>query len=294
MAERTETMARTIATPLLVLSVWGALAAGTVVVGCGGASGGTRGVGGATGTGGVTGGGLGGATAGVGGAVSGVGGATMALDCPGGLDPAAPLLVDFSPATWMNTQGKWNTVAHDLTGSRYSAPSGRANPDGGSMLSTMTGTVDITATNPSLETKGTILPGDYGFSLLSFDRCVNTAKYTGIQFTLGGTTVGCDFIFELQTFDQQGVTNRGGCPTGGSCYKFPQIKVSIPATPGTPTVVHFSDLAGTGVPDTAAAMKAQIVGLQWQLQSAAPPPDAGQAVCSGIDVTIDDVGFVAD
>lgn len=266
------------------------------LMGCGGSGGGVRAVGGATGSGGITG---GAGTSGLGGnpgtAGAGVGGMTAALDCSsaGSVDPAAPLLVDFSSATWMNTQGKWTTVAHDLTGSKYSAGSMLANPDGGSMMSLITNAIDTTAANPNFELKGNVIlaAGEYGFGLLSFDKCVNTTHYTGVQFTLGGTAGGCDFLFLLQTFDQQGVTNRGGCTTG--CYHFPQVKIPVSATP-TVVSVHFADLAGTGMPDTADGMKAQIVGLQWQFQPAAPVGDAGQIACDGIDVTIDDVSFTTD
>ena len=274
------------------LSVCAGLLAVVASIGCGGSGGGTRGVGGSTGMGGMTTNGLGGT---IGAAGAGVGGTTAALDCSsaGSVDPAAPLLVDFSSATWMNTQGKWSPVARDLTGSKYAAGSMLANPDGGSMTSRIAGTIDPTAANPNFELTGNVIlaAGEYGFGLLSFDKCVNTTKYTGVQFTVGGTAGGCDFLFLLQTFDQQGVSNRGGCTTG--CYHFPQLKVAVPAIP-TVVSVHFADLAGTGMPATADAMKSQIVGLQWQFQPAAPVGDAGQIACDGIDVTIDDVGFTTD
>ena len=278
------------------LSVCAGLLALVASIGCGGSGGGTRGVGGAVGSGGTTG---GGGSSGLGGNIgaagAGVGGMTSALDCSsaGSVDPAAPLLVDFSSATWMNAQGKWSPVARDLTGSKYSAGSMLANPDGSSMMSVITNNIDTTAANPNFELKGNVIlaAGEYGFGLLAFDKCVNTTKYTGVQFTLGGTAGGCDFLFLLQTFDQQGVTNRGGCTSG--CYHFPQVKIPVPATP-TVVSVHFADLVDTGTPATADAMKAQIVGLQWQFQPAAPVGDAGQIACDGIDVTIDDVGFTSD
>ena len=285
---------KVIATPLTVLALLGLLTAGGSVVGCGGASGGNRtGLGGA---GGVTAGlgGSGGTTAGLGGmtvtdAGAGLGGVTTALSCSPGVDPAAALLTDFQATTWSNGAGKWNTIAHDLTGSKYSNGGGMVQADGG-LATAITNNIDTTLLNPALELKGTVVAGDYGFGLLSFDACVNTTKYTGIQFTLGGTTGGCDLYLLLQTFDEQGVANKGGCTT--SCYQFPRKKLEV----GTaPVVVHFTDLENTGLPATAAAMKAQIVGLQWQFQSPAPAPDGGtQVSCTGIDLTIDDVQFVAD
>jgi hypothetical protein len=49
-------------------------------------------------------------------------------------------------------------------------------------------------------------------------------------------------------------------------------------------------LAGSGLPATAAAMRAEIVGLQFQLQS----PGALQPSCLGVNMTIDDLQFVAN
>ena len=284
MAKATATATST--SSMIILSGAALLLVAQIAVGCGGSGGGSRGVGGSTGSGGSV------VIPGIGGS-TGTGGMTVGLNCAtgSGVDPAAPLLVDFSSATWSSTLGKWNTLNRDLTGSKYSAGSGRANPDGGSMVSVITNAIDSTASNPNFELKGNVLSSaDFGFGLLSFDKCVNTTQYTGIQFTLGGTAAGCDFTFQIQTFDQQATSNRGGCTA--SCYHFPQKKIAVPATPTT-VAVHFSELAGTGMPDTADGIRAQIVGLQWQFQTAAGG-DAGQVSCDGIDVTIDDVGFTTD
>jgi hypothetical protein len=287
-SERTNNMAKPSAIPSMMLSACAALLAVAAVVGCGGASGGTRGTGGATGNGGSSG-GLGGRNGGVGGSVTaGVGGMSTALDCPGGVDPAAPLLVDFSPQTWMPGAGKWSPLARDLTGSKVSGGGNMTLPDGGPTTS-VANTIDATLVDPNFEIMGTVVAGDYGFGLLALDKCINTHTYTGVQFTIGGTTGGCDLYFLLQTFDQQGAAYRGGC-TSTSCYAFPRKKIDVTSTP-TPTTVYFTELENTGMPATADAMKAQIVGFQWQLQSP-PPADGGtQLTCTGIDLTIDNVGF---
>jgi hypothetical protein len=284
-------MAKANANSSMTLSACAGLLAVALLIGCGGASGGTRGTGGATGSGGTSG-GLGGQNGGLGGTIadagSGVGGNSAPLDCPGGVDPAAPLLVDFSPQTWMPGAGKWSPVARDLTGSRYSSGGGKV-ADGG-LTTAITNVIDTMLVDPNFEIKGTVVASDYGFGLLSFDKCVNTHTYTGVQFTVGGTTGGCDLYFLLQTFDQQGASNRGGC-TGTSCYAFPRKKIDLSGTAATPVTVYFSELANTGMPATADAMKTQIVGFQWQLQSP-PPADGGTQIdCTGIDLTFDNVGF---
>jgi hypothetical protein len=260
---------------------------GSAGVGVGGsASGGVTGMGGATGMGGVTG---AGGNLGSGGAVGAGGAVGGPLDCAGGVDPMDALVTDFSPATWRSTTGRWSTVAGDLTGTKTSGASPQPNPGGA--VSSLTNSVDTTAINPSLELSGMIQPGNYGFGVLNFDRCVNTAKYTGIQFTLSGTTAGCDLVFLLQTFEQQSVANRGGCGATTLCFRFPQKKISIGAQPA---VIRFTDLENSGLPAGAAAMKAEIVGLQWQFQSPTPVDGGAQPACFGIDLKIDDIQFVSN
>jgi hypothetical protein len=283
-------MAKVTAARLMVLSALGLVMAGTTSIGCGGASGGSRATGGATGAGGsvgsagTTGGGLGGAN-GTGGVVA-CAAINAPLDCPNGLNPAAPLISDWSPATWSNTMGKWHTAACDLTGSIF----GGAKPAllDAAAASTMTQAVTFAAPNPGFELKGTILSGEYGYGGMQFDRCVNTTTYTGIQFTLTGTTAGCDLFVYAQTYDQQAISNKGGC--AADCYNFPKKQITVDTAPIT---VHFGEFTG-GFPATGDLIKAQIVGLQWQLQSPAGADGGAQPACNDVDITIDDVKFVSD
>jgi hypothetical protein len=126
---------------------------------------------------------------------------------------------------------------------------------------------------------------------MSFDQCVNTSTFTGIQFTLGGTTGGCNLRFEVQSFSQQSVDNGGGCPKGASCYSFPSELLQ--STTG-PIVVKFADLAGTGQPAAAADLAKELGGLQWQFESPAPVGDAGQMGCTAISLTIANVSFASN
>ena len=198
-----------------------------------------------------------------------------ALDCTQGVSPANPLLTDFTEGTWNNTMGKWGCGFNGATYS-YAGPK-----------STMVAQVNTMAHN--LQLSGDVASGDYAGGGLSFGQCVNTTVYSGVEFTLGGTSAGCDVYFQVQSYDAQGVANGGGCPDKGvGCYIFPQFKLA--ATMGQLTV-HFSDLSG-GMPTGAAAIAAEIVGLQWQFQSP-PPPDGGlQVSCEKIGLTITDVKFV--
>jgi hypothetical protein len=151
----------------------------------------------------------------------------------------------------------------------------------------MTATVDTT--NQDLVLSGSVAAGDYAGGGMSFDACVNTTTYTGVQFTLGGTVAGCDLYFDVQTFSEKpaGAGQVGGCTTG--CYVFPNTKLT--STTGAVTV-HFTDLAG-GLP-APASIANEIVGLQWQFQSPAPVGDAGQLGCTGINLTVTNVSFVSN
>jgi hypothetical protein len=154
--------------------------------------------------------------------------------------------------------------------------------------STIASSVD--SANHTLVLSGSVVAGDYAGGGLSFDECVNASAYTGVQFTLGGTTGGCDLIFNVQTFDEKpaGVNQVGGCTSG--CYVFPSVKLT--STSG-PMPVNFADLKGGQLID-ATALQNEMVGLQWQFQSPSPVGDGGQPGCDGINLTITDVSFVSN
>ena len=237
-------------------------------------TGGAVGSGGAVGNGGITG------TPSTGGATA-TGGTTgpSVLSCTPAYSPALPLLTDFSTGDsgWHAAAGKWGKIGN-LTGSifNYGAKMAKASVD---------------TTNQQLVLSGDVAAGDFGGGGMSFDSCVNTSTYTGVQFTLGGTAAGCNLKFQLQTFSQQADTNGGGCPAAGSCYGFPNEVLQ--STTG-PVVVKFADLALTGKPVAAADMAKEIVGLQWQFESPGPVGDAIQLGCTGIALTITNVLFVSN
>jgi len=200
----------------------------------------------------------------------------LGLFCSPGVDPANALLTDFSPATYNAAKGKWG-VEGNLTGNTYNRK------DSGS---TVTSKVDAEAFSVS----GQVVPGGNPESFagggLQFDSCVDTTVYTGVAFLISGSTGGCDLYFQLATYAEQPTFSKGGCAV--ACENFPEKKV----TPSpTPTTVLFSELANTGIPASATAMAAQIMGLRWNLQLPVSPVDAGQSPCN-FNLTIDDVKFV--
>jgi hypothetical protein len=250
-----------------------------------GGAGGLGGAGGAAGTmgtgGGTGGGGAGGATdAGAGGGSGGTAGGP--LMCTPGISPARALLTDFSAATWDSTTQNWGTSGN-LTGRKFAY-------FGSGAGTTLSAAVDTTAGNMVLS--GTVAINDYAGGGLAFDQCVHTTAWSGVQMKLGGTSAGCDIVFSIQTFEQQSTGNMGGCnQSTTSCFHFPNVRMQPSATP---IVVMFASLQNTGFPADPATIPTEIVGLQWQVQSAAPPDGGVQRACTGVSLTIDDVQLVAN
>jgi hypothetical protein len=268
------------------------LVASLATVGCGGSgtarpgSGGTTGSAGTTGSGGVTG---SGGTTGAGGTTGTAGAAgSAALACTA--NPTTALISNFGTASGdggVTASGTWGTTGQ-LTGSVFGY-GGKLTSDAGTM-SSVKATINRT-TGMNLELKGTVLAADYAGGGMAFGTCVDSSTWTGIEFTLGGTADGCSITFQLQTESQEPPSNKGTC-TASSCYSFPQIPVTIPATAG-PTVVKFSDLNGSGMPSAPADFEKEMFGLQWQFTSVAPPDGGVQVGCSP-DMTITDVMWVND
>jgi hypothetical protein len=243
--------------------------AGRGVGGVGGATSGNAGSGGAGGQAGSAG-------------AAGAGGSAMPL-CSA--NPTQLVLTDFSPAT-LTANGTWGTPGQ-LTGDVFGF--GGAVTDDAGVRSSVTAIVD--RTNRDLALSGTVLPNDYAGGGMSFDSCVDTTSWTGIQFTLGGTSDGCSVTFQLQTASQEPVSNHGTCQS--TCYDFPNVGVTIPTTAGTPTVVRFSDLADTGMPSAASDIEMEMFGLEWQFITPAPT-DGGVARGCSPDMTITDVRWVSN
>jgi hypothetical protein len=177
-----------------------------------------------------------------------------------------------------------------LTGSIFAFAGSASTFDANDPQDRKTMSASVDTTNQDLVLAGTVAASDYAGGGMSFDQCVNTTVYTGVQFTLGGTVAGCDLYFYAQTFDEKGSGpgQVGGCTTG--CYVFPGVKLT--STTG-PVTVHFSDLKG-GQLTTATSIANEIVGLQWQFNSPAPVGDGGQSGCTGVALTVTNVSFVSN
>jgi len=183
-------------------------------------------------------------------------------------------VTDFSD--WKGGSGRWGDL-FGLWGNIYSYK--------GPSVPTMSAVVE----NQALHVTGAVTAADYGGAGLSFQVCTTVESFTHVQFTLSGSSPGCDLELQIKTFDQQPKqqTPPGGCDQNyESCYNFP-VKRQIAVPTAQPTVIT-TPLAE--VTPWSAKNAAQVVGLQWQFTGTHVGPDAG-AACP-IDVRITGIRFL--
>jgi hypothetical protein len=268
-----------------------ALSTAALAMGCGGSGGMRTGAAGTTGSGGGATGNAG--STGTGGTpvTANVCSASGALDCTsaGVKMLANGNVTSFGPEEWNNTSGKWCNSS-DLRGSHFPYTGG---------TTPAVSAVDVTTTR-FLKLNLTVDPTLYAGGGISFDSCVNATAFNALQFSVklatSGSMAGCEWQVQLQTQDQRPTTQ--GSPTGGtcdpdagaSCYRFPAaMQLPIPdVTPMTITApfVNFNNPSGSTIP-----LATQIVGIQWQVNSGAPPDGGAQPGCT-VELHIDDVKFV--
>lgn len=219
------------------------------------------------------------------------------LDCK---NPVTPMnlgdggITDFTD--WQQSTGNWGD-SHNVYGSIYAYH--------GPMGSSMNANVDTT--NHTLHVTGSVTMGDYGGAGLGFTDCATVQNYSQIQFTISGSSPGCDLELQIKTFDQTPTSQNppGGCDQdAGTCYNYPVVKQVAVPTSDTMTVTTplsnvnpwSSDIAG------------QVVGLQWQFTGTNIPTsdsdggdsdagasdggDSDAAVGCPIDVQISGIKFL--
>jgi hypothetical protein len=247
--------------------------------GSGGNSGGSSGSGGSGGNGGSE---AGGSAGGVGGESGGAGGSTSTtcptsgsdptLDCKNAIVPANGSnggVTDFSD--YLTCSGKWGSKSN-LYGPIYG-------------YAGKTSSLKSEVTSAGLHMTGSVVAGDYGGGGISFNVCATVASFTKIQFTISGSSPGCDLELQIKTYDQVPTDQGGGC-SSSSCYSFPVFKqVAVPsssATDVTKTLADFSSWSSSSA--------GQVVGLQWQFTGTNLDGDAGTS-CP-IDVTVTKLKFM--
>jgi hypothetical protein len=225
--------------------------------------------------------------------VAGGGGAGGAFDC----SPDWNLTCGASALTLMNghvtnfSSQEYSPIsgqycnASGLNGTTFQYSGG---PNDGSSSAIA---VDTVAGNLSLSL--TVGPAGFAGGGISFRSCVTVPASSAIRFNAwraSGDQTGCTFKVLLQTFEQRPTTQNppGGCAFGASCYYFPASPNITLAS--TPTIVTVALAAFTGVPHTM-PIEGQLVGLQWQLDSAPVVDGGAQATCT-LEVRLDDIDFI--
>ena len=226
------------------------------------------------------------------------GAAHNGLDCK---NPVTPNnggdggVTDFTD--WKGSTGNWGDP-NGLHGSIYAYH--------GPMGSAMNATVDSSTSPPTFHITGSVTMGDYGGAGLGFLDCATVANYSQVQFTIAGSSPGCDLELQLKTFDQTPTSQNppGGCDQdAGTCYNYPVKKqVAVPSSDSMTVTAKLSDFSGWSS-DSSSGTAGQVVGLQWQFTGTNIPSadsDAGDsdgsagdaAVGCPIDVTVTSIKFL--
>jgi hypothetical protein len=201
------------------------------------------------------------------------------LDCSMAWVPNNVVLGGVTDFTdWKSATGRWGNPM-GLDGAIY--------PYAGPMGSSMSANVEAA----SLRMRGSVTSGDYAGAGLAFLICTTVVSFTQIEFTLSGSSPGCDMELQIKTFDQHPRTQTppGGCdPNGpGGCYNFPVVRrVAVPSATPTKVVTPLSSFT-----NWSEANAAQVVGLQWQFTTTAPLPDTSDG---GTDGGVELDGGVSD
>lgn len=180
---------------------------------------------------------------------------------------------DWASQKWGNTSGLW--------GYMYSYK--------GNKGSTMGAGIDASA--KSLHITGSVTSGDYGGTGISFGVCTTVKSFSQVQFTLSGSSPGCDLELQLKTFNQTPTTGNpaGGClqDAAEGCYNYPVVKkVAVPTSDTQTVTANLADFSSWSDENAG-----QIIGIQWQWTGNSElDPDSG--VGCPIDATISNVKFV--
>lgn len=245
--------------------------------------GGTTAMGGSAGkaTGGATTGGSSGTgTGGTGGSTAGTGGSTTGgmagsvaqggmAGAAGGAAGAAPFTCTTPAAATCNLIVNWGTFS---TTSQF---------QGTYSYQETTVVIDKTTDPTKLHITGTVSTYD-GFGIYT-GKCSSLMGYTGVSFTLSGTTMSVDkpnalkFVMQMNADEPIDTKNmKGACPGAAGVDCISPSKAIMPSD--SPQTIMFSDLTG-GKP-VAAADVTQVLGFQWQID-----PDASKTPFM-IDLTL--------
>ena len=190
-------------------------------------------------------------------------------------------VTDFSTREWSSSSGKWCNEG-GMHGSIFSFKGNGANDSNAISVNTM---------DASLRLALTVSSGSYGGGGIAFEAgCLDASAFSGLQFSIAvasGSLSGCAYQIQLQTFEQRPTSQNppGGCDINTtSCYSFPYVRNNLPAASTDPTMPTLVSLPFSMFSASTMPAPAQIVGLQWQVNST-----SGQCT---VELRLDDVGFI--
>jgi hypothetical protein len=146
---------------------------------------------------------------------------------------------------------------------------------------------DKTTDPTKFHVTGTVSTYD-GFGIYT-GKCSSLAGYTGVTFTLSGTTMSVDkpnalkFVVQMNGNEPIDATNKKGACVGASGVECVSPNKAIMPS-DTPQTIMFADLVG-GKPMTTLDVT-QVLGFQWQID-----PDAS-ATPFAIDLTLSNLSLV--
>lgn len=236
-----------------------------------------------------------GGSSGSGGSGAGTAGsAGMAAACTP--NPAPITCAPTTVAAWGEPPGATNGTLIDFTTYMASGTWGSSvmgQLTGGTSLYHGENEVDLTATAEagSLKLTGTINPMGYVGVVFWFGPCVDASAFTGITFSVGGTTGGAVMKAQIQTHVDYPVdvaNSKGGCSFTNCDEKFsecagPTYQLVVPATPEAMDLPWSSFGGGTPV---AEVTPDGLVGLQYQLEC------QSDAACV-FDITLGSINLIA-
>jgi hypothetical protein len=246
-----------------------------------GDAGGTAGTAGSAGTAGVT--DEAGGSAGRAGAAGGSGAAGTGGD-GGSAGSAVACLPNPAPLTCAGTKvSAWGEPPGTMPGTLIDF--GSYTPDGdwgSSMDGELTGgtslyhgpndtDLTVTAEAAGVRLTGSITPTGYVGIVFWFRPCIDASDFTGIEFSIGGTTGRAVMKAQIQTHADYPVdveSSKGGCSFEDCDTKFmecmgPTYQLVVPRTPEATSIPWSSFTAGRPTPRVTPE---GLVGLQYQLE----------------------------
>ena len=190
-------------------------------------------------------------------------------------------MTDFSTREWSSASGKWCDES-GLHGSIFSFKGTGANDSNAISVNTMDG---------SLRLALTVSTGSYGGGGIAFEAgCLDASAFTGpAVLDRGGVRQPHGLHVPDPAADVRAAADdaepvRRLRQNTTSCYSFPYVRNNLPAASTDPTMPTLVTLPFNMFSASMMPAPAQIVGLQWQVNSSS-------GTCT-VELRLDDIAFI--